>query len=218
MAKTIKTKAIDKPKPKTEAEIEADLSPAEVLVRRIGRPSKYDPKHCAEIIAWFMVDKYEKVVVERHTKFNKEGGKSSETEKYKLIPCDLPTLEGFARHIGVGYDTMYGWAHEFLDDKAEVPAKKYPEFSKAYNIAKQLQKEFLVDNGLKGNYPPASYIFTAKNITDMADTQVIENKDTQLKEKQDALTEWFDSLRHDAKLADGAAPANEATVPDIQED
>jgi hypothetical protein len=64
----------------------------------------------------------------------------------------------------VNGDTLVEWAKP--DNET-----KYPGFSAAYNQAKDLEKEFLVDSGLAGLYPPASFIFTAKNITDMRDRQ-----------------------------------------------
>lgn len=81
----------------------------------------------------------------------------------KVLPNDLPTLSGFAFSIGVNQDTLHEWT------------SVHPEFSEAFNIAKQKQKDFLVANGLAGLYPPASFIFVAKNITDMRDKTEVEH-------------------------------------------
>ncbi len=108
----------------------------------MGRPTKYKPEHCAAIVAFFSVEPYE----EQKTIY---GIKRSSNK--------LPTFAAFARSIGVNEDTVVQWS------------KKHEEFTAAYNAAKGLQKDFLIQNGLAGLYPPAFAIFTAKNITDMTD-------------------------------------------------
>ena len=124
-----------------------------------GRPTKYKPEYCKRLIAFFDIEKNKRVVKKEKNITKSNGTVESEIE-YMLIAEDLPTFEKFARSIGVSYDTLISeWA------------KKYKEFSEAYNTAKQIQKEFLTDNGLKGLYPPSSFIFVAKNITDMKDKQ-----------------------------------------------
>lgn len=133
----------------------------------MGRPTKYKPEYCEQLIAFFSSPKRERVVKSVTT-----GKNEYEKTEYQTIPCDLPTFAKFARKIGVNGDTIVEWAKATLEDGKTL---KYPEFSAAYNDAKDLQKEFLVDNGLAGLYPPASFIFTAKNITDMRDQTLIDH-------------------------------------------
>ncbi len=76
---------------------------------------------------------------------------TSNDELYKMYPF----LFEFAHEIGVSDRTLERWA------------KKHKEFCRAYKEAKELQKNFLIINGLLGLYKPAFAIFTAKNITDM---------------------------------------------------
>lgn len=140
-----------------------------------GKPTTYDPKYCDEILSFFSGSRYERVVIEEEHKETKQG--RTDRVKYRYIPNDLPHLEAFARSIGVSYRTLYSWAHDKKEGGEELV---YPEFAEAYATAKQLQKEFLITNGLMGNYPPASFIFVAKNITDMKDT-----KDIKLDNKAD---------------------------------
>lgn len=130
-----------------------------------GAPSKYDPDYCSQMIKFFDGEKYREVIAEKEIRETKQG--RTERTKYKWIANDLPHLEAFARSIGVTYSTLYNWAHD-KDDEGNL---KNPEFFEAYNTCKQLQKEFVIENGLKGHYPPASFIFVAKNITDMKDTK-----------------------------------------------
>ena len=89
--------------------------------------------------------------------------------EYGLKAGKLPTFSGFARANKISHDAMLEWAEgrKTKDGKPKKP--KYPEFAVAYNSCKDLQREFLVDNGLAGLSPPAAYIFTAKNITNMRD-------------------------------------------------
>ncbi|SRR5579883_1208933 len=133
-----------------------------------GRPTKYKPEYAAAIIKWFSVPK--------HTQFLKKEVTIESTGRheceYQLVAADLPTFEGFARDIAVNGDTIVEWS-KAENENGEL---KYPEFSAAYKVAKDLQREFLIDNGLKGLYPPAAFIFTAKNITDMRDVQETKNE------------------------------------------
>lgn len=112
-----------------------------------GRPTKYKPEYCQEIIDFFSVFPYNE----------KEG---------KMVANQLPFLSAFARDIGVCHDTLIEWT------------KIHEEFSESYKNAKELQKEFLITNGLLGLYNPTAFIFTAKNITDMRDKQEHEHSGT----------------------------------------
>lgn len=100
---------------------------------------------------------YERV---KSTMTNEEKGYSK--EETELVANDLPTLYRFAQSIGVDKLSLLRWVDE------------YPEFCNAYNAIKELQKEFLMDNGLKGLYPPSTFIFVAKNVTDMTDERKVD--------------------------------------------
>jgi len=127
--------------------------------KKNGRPTKYNPKFCGGIIKFFEVKTYE-TATEKF--YYKNGGVK---EKEIRIPVGLPFLSAFARSIGVCHDTLCEWC------------KVHPKFSEAYKIAKELQKEMLINNGLMGLYPAAAYIFTAKNIAGMRDAQELTGKD-----------------------------------------
>lgn len=187
-----------------------------------GAPTKYEDRYCDELVLYFDVEKYKDITVEKYTRFNKDGEVASETEKYKRVANDLPTFESFAKKLGVHYSSLREWATAKVNPEAKEGEPDYgkllhPEFSEAYNVAKALQKDFLIQNGLHGHYPPASFIFVAKNITDMTDTQVIQNEDkADLKKKKDALSDWFDTLQHDAQSTHSDAATDASAVPDIQ--
>lgn len=139
-----------------------------------GRPMKYDPKYADMLIKYF--DKppnYEKELT--HYK-----GDQVTWVDYKKVANELPTLLGFAKHIGVDTDTLHRWAHaryktEYAADNPKAPKPelwgqlKRPKFYGAYMRAKELQKWFLIENGLNGLYNPQFAIFVAKNVTDMRD-------------------------------------------------
>lgn len=169
---------------------------------KMGAPTKYQPEYCERLIAYFNIDKTQKQVIGRVKRFGKDGNLTHDEEKYKIVPNDMPTFEGFARSIGVSHQTLDNWTKALLNPKAlegepEYNKLKYPDFFAAYNIGKALQKEFLIDNGLQGNSPPATTIFVLKNVTDMTDKQIIETKDSDLEAKRDALDEFLDTLRND---------------------
>lgn len=131
-----------------------------------GRPPSYKPEYCDDIVKFFSVAKSERVIKSVVT-----GKNEYEKTEYESVPNELPTFAKYARKIRVNGDTIVEWAKA----KNEDGSLKYPEFTAAYNTAKELQKEFLIDNGLAGLYPPASFIFTAKNITDMRDKTEVEH-------------------------------------------
>ena len=134
---------------------------------KCGQPTKYDPKYCDELIEFFSEVRYTKEIKKERITEHKNGTMTREVE-YILVPSGLPFLSAFARKIGVCVDTLHEWANGRTGKDDDAPLK-HPEFSDAYKKAKELQKEFLINNGLQGLYPPASFIFTAKNITDMRD-------------------------------------------------
>lgn len=119
------------------------------------RPTKYKKQYCKQIIEFFSRPPYEEVEVKH---YYKDGGFKIET---KRKPNDLPFLSQFAREIGVCGRTLERWA------------KKHKEFCRAYKEAKELQKAFLIKNGLLGLYKASFAIFTAKNITDMRDEKYL---------------------------------------------
>lgn len=139
-----------------------------------GRPTKYKKEYAEEIIKWFNLHPYKQSLKKETIHPN---GKI--VREYTTVPEKLPFISSFARSINVDRRTIQRWAGDKYPqdykDKKLAGQHKHPEFCRAYNIAKDLQREFLVINGLMGHYPPASYIFTAKNITNMSDKQHIDH-------------------------------------------
>lgn len=124
-----------------------------------GRPTKYKPEYLQKIVEFFSVDPT-RTIMELTT------GKNWEKETEKEVPNRFPTLEAFAHLIDVNGDTLVEWSKD---------NEKYPGFPAAYKKAKELQKNFLIQNGLLGLYPAAAFCFVAKNVTDMRDKTEVEH-------------------------------------------
>jgi hypothetical protein len=139
-------------------------------MKKRGRPTKYRKKYSKELIAFFDVQ-MSKTYVKSEKIVKKANGTEEKRVEYGIMAEDLPTLEKFARKIKVNDDTLVEWAAA----KTKKGKLKYPEFSAAYKIAKNIQKEFIVQNGLKGFYPSNFAIFVATNFTDMKDQQAVDH-------------------------------------------
>jgi hypothetical protein len=120
---------------------------------KLGRPTKYDPMYCEQMLTFFNIDPI--------TYTTDDDGK----EITKI--SHLPLLGKFAADIGVTRSTLYEWTN------------KHPEFSDTYNICKQHQENILTTNALLGNYNGSFSIFTAKNILGWRD-KTEEDKDDRL--------------------------------------
>ena len=124
-----------------------------------GRPkgsgSKYDPKFCQDLINYFDI----------HAYFQRQVITTGKNDYQKVetvdIPNDMPFLIGFAKKIGVTYQTINTWG------------KEYPDFALALKIAEKLSERILIINGLKGLYASSFAICTAKNKFGWRDEQHI---------------------------------------------
>lgn len=116
-----------------------------------GRPTDYRPEYCEALIKWFEIEPNREVEIPHY----KDG--EITWNDYKIIANKLPKFHEFAKSIGIVHSTLLEWCDKNI------------EFSKAYTRAKELQKYFLIENGLNGCYNPTFAIFVSKNITDMKD-------------------------------------------------
>jgi hypothetical protein len=186
-----------------------------------GAPTKFKKEYVEQILKFFAVEPYIEKVFEQTKEFYLNGKIKKESTKTRPVPNKMPTLFSFSREIGVDYSTVWRWAEKGEDEmntesllesgKTVEQTKKIIEtqthlrlFRKAYNSAKQMQKEFLITIGLAGAAPPASFIFTAKNITDMRDshdvvaTQIVRDyKDL----KDDALNQEIKRLQSEVGIS-----------------
>jgi hypothetical protein len=121
-----------------------------------GRPTKYQKKYCDEVVAYF--DKPLTYIVEI-IKRTKDG-------EYKVAQervTDLPTFERFAHELGVNHSTLRQWC------------KDYPDFSKAYDQAKDLQEQLIVANAMAGRYVGPFAQFYLKNKYSYSDRSEIDH-------------------------------------------
>jgi len=121
-----------------------------------GRPTKYKPEYCQQIIEFFDVEPYRTII---ETRTYKDG---SVRESEKDIANDLPFFEKFAHDIGVTVETLQEWK------------RVHPEFSLAYKKAKKMQERNWKACSLRGLYNPAFTIFMGKNVYGWTDRQALE--------------------------------------------
>lgn len=119
-----------------------------------GRPSLYKPEYCKAIVDFFTVEPIKMVVMDTMTEYDQKGKIKKQSNRSKPMPNRLPTFFRFAESIDVNQDTLHAWK------------EKHPEFSEAFTRAGELQREFLVELGLSGVTPPASFIFVTSNVSD----------------------------------------------------
>lgn len=115
-----------------------------------GRPSLYQDKFIDEMMTYFDQPLY--IMKKKQVA---SGGRKVEIEEEK--PNSMPTFEGFAQSIGVIHETLRNWG------------KDHPEFFAAYKACKDIQKKFITEHGMMGNYNPGFAKFIAVNVTDLKD-------------------------------------------------
>ena len=127
---------------------------------KIGRPTKYRPEMCQEIIDFFFnAPLWEEKEIHHYGK-----GGTTRWIDIKRFPAKLPTLVGYCKSAGIGDMAVYAWI--------DVEDSRYqPDFREAYLRAKKAQKEFLIQASLLGLFNPIFAKFTAVNLTDMRDKQ-----------------------------------------------
>lgn len=106
----------------------------------VGRPSKYNDDLPSDLIKFFDRPLYH-----------------IDNETGEKMPSKMPTVERWCCNIGIVTSTFYKW----VDEK--------PEFSSAFKIAKQYQKDHIIQMGLMGIYKEGFAKFVAINCTDLTD-------------------------------------------------
>ena len=125
---------------------------------KAGQPTKYKPGYCDEIVEFFNIEPYEDLEIDHFD----EDGNVKWTDK-KRVATKLPTLVGFSRKIGVCYSTIKNW----MDVKH--PSHQPIFLATVTRVAKDMQKDHLIQSGLQGLYNPQAFKFVAINITNMRD-------------------------------------------------
>lgn len=154
--------------------------PCEDAMKYTGRPSDWRPEINEMLLDFFRSPPIDERVKTVTTKFDAETGKKI-FEKIEKVPSaqSVPFFSAFERKMGLSHGSLSRWvllASKPLPEPKEgeePPMPVYPGFVDAYNQAKELQKEFLIQLGMSGLAPSAAYCFTAKNLTDMRDQKEI---------------------------------------------
>lgn len=135
------------------------LVPQVVLASgKIINAGTYDPEIPTMLVDFFTSKNKTRTITETLTWKN---GEVREVEK--IIPNAPPSFNDFARLVGVTSAKLKKWA------------KKYPEMAEAYDVAEDIYEDFLVENGLLGNYPGQFATFVAKNKTKLRDDATVKH-------------------------------------------
>jgi hypothetical protein len=94
----------------------------------LGRPTEYNP---------IFIEKAQGYLAECEDDEIERGEDRNVVYKIRV---KLPTIEGFARYIGVSKRVLYDWE------------QKYPDFLHALDEIRTEQLERLINNGLNGDY------------------------------------------------------------------
>lgn len=140
-----------------------------------GRPTKYYPELCEDLIKFFdrplYIKKIERKLVE---------GEWVEVEHE--VPNETPFLIKWTMKHKISVDTPANWS------------KQYPEFFRALNTAKSLQERFLVELGIKGDHNGFMTFQTLKNVAGWRDKHEVESK-TEVKSVQEVIVKFEDMSR-----------------------
>lgn len=128
-----------------------------------GRPTKYRPEFIDK------VDDFLQECRDEHYDYVKsEGMKGGRVTEQKII-VRLPTIERFAKYLGVAVSSLNLWAIE------------YPLFSVALGKIIEEQRLRLLDKGLSGDYNPTIAKLILSSNHGMAERKDITSKDQELR-------------------------------------
>ncbi len=150
----------------------------------VGRPSDYDPKYVEQMIRYFG-----KYLLTLDSEFDENGKAWKKSDKL------FPSLAGFAIKLNVCRSTLHEWSVA----KNEDGSLKYPEFSYAYEAAKDFQENFLLTGGLNGDVHHSFAQFVMTNILNYRNKPKDEI-DTQINFVKDNLTDEQIDSRIEEKL------------------
>lgn len=128
----------------------------------MGRKTTYKPEYAKKLIKFFDIEPFKDKELPHY--FNDEEHRVKWSD-YKRVANKLPTLRDFAKLIKVPISTIYDWLRE-------KHSSYQKGFARAFENAKEIRKDFLIQNALQGLYPPLTFKFVAVNLTDMRDKEV----------------------------------------------
>lgn len=142
-----------------------------------GRPTKYKPEYCQQIIDYFSNnDAYE--ILEHE---------SDETRRKAFLNRPI-TIYGFAQKIGVDVDTVANWANA-RDENGKLDN---PDFFGAYKAAMTMQAAMILEGSIAGVYNPAISALILKNNHGYRDVQVKETEVYISKDTEENLNKLYE--------------------------
>ena len=133
-----------------------------------GRPGKYYKEIIDDMFEYFN-RQLTKIETKKCT--TKTGGTFWLDD---VIANDFPTFEQFSTlYPFVAIKTMQSWTREKTKDGKRL---RYKKFSEAYAICKQLQKDFLIKNGITGKLQPQMAKLIGINLAGLRDEKSITHK------------------------------------------
>ena len=130
-----------------------------------GRPTKYRPELCQDLVDFFSRPLY---ITEKKKKWI--DGKEIITEE--KVPNESPFLVKWCLKHDLDVNTPHDWA------------QKYPDFSRAYLYAKQLQEFFFAELGIKGDHNGFMTFQTLKNVSGWRDKSEVELTEVKLSKEE----------------------------------
>ena len=138
---------------------------------KTGRPTQYKARYCRMLIKFFDIEPFTEAQIPHYD----ESGKKHKSGRHKgevivthyetkKEPNRTPTLQRFAKKIGVNISTVNRWIDENHDSY-------HKEFCAAFACARACRRDFLIENELHGTYKSGSFRYIANNMTDMTDVQ-----------------------------------------------
>ena len=137
-----------------------------------GRPTKYYPELCDDLIKFFSRPLYIKKTIRKFV-----DGEEQIIEQE--VPNETPWLIDWIMKHKISHDTPANWA------------KQYPEFLGAYIRSKQLQERFLAELGIKGDHSGFMTFQTLKNVAGWRDKTEVESKH-EVKSVQEVIVKFED--------------------------
>lgn len=167
------------------------VPPALPELPAVVKPGEYHPGYCAHIIAYF--DKPKKREV--WDTFTYKSG--AESEKVRYVPNPPPMFSEYARSIGVSTRTLKKWGRE------------HPEFQEALETCQEIFEEFIIENGLTGEYGAIAMKFVAVNKTRMRDKSEQTTKTVDMNKVLDQIAAG--GIRPGGELLGDGSESNEET-------
>lgn len=155
-----------------------------------GRPTKYYPEICEEMIDFFSRD-YRKNIKKEY--IDKRSGEKKTVEIQQ--PIELPTFERFAFNNNLCSETLQDWK------------RKHKDFSASYEKCIKIQKDILIVNALLGGYKENFAKFVAMNFfPEMKERSEVDvtKKDASL---ENALTKLEDKFKANPKVKEALEKA-----------